>query len=69
MNRNELLHKLSTRSGFNEVVESHMSSQPTLTAAYQAAEAQHLTIFGRRHYASASSFRVNRSKFMKKKKK
>lgn len=61
----EQLHQvkmLSTTEGFVEAFQKNAADCKTFFEAYEITESQHEELFGRRRYASYTSFAVNRTK-------
>lgn len=58
---------VSTRD-FDIIFERHMPSTPTYKAAYEAAEQEHEQLTGHRRYRDSESYRVSRSRRLKRRK-
>lgn len=69
----KIVQKISTFEGFNNIFEANLTKKITFSAAYEATEDVHESIFGQRKYSSYDSFahvkktyQRNRSLFFKK---
>lgn len=55
-----------TSEGFNDLFEINLKKSETIEQAYNESERYHLDRFGFKRYSSYMSFRVSRSKYLKK---
>jgi hypothetical protein len=64
---NAMNHRMNfTVQAFDELYEQNLSKQPSNQAAYQAAEKEHEAQTGHRRYSSSESYRVSRSRRIRK---
>ena len=56
---------IATTDSFNKLYEDNLSKTDSYKKAYELTEKEHIKEFGDRKYSSYSSFRVVRSKIMK----